>query len=118
MITTVEIFFFQKLIWGFFFKKFIGNHKFITRKDNHTRKLASILTRQFLGEGKSKGESAESNGKSAESIELRNKQIELFKKTSAVDKMIEKALVAEMRQCKMPSDGMDSSMMTSKYLLS
>ena len=94
--------------------KFIENHKFITRKDKHTRKLASILTRQFLGEGKSKGESAESRGKSAESVELQNKQIELFKKTSAVDKMIEKASIAEMRQCKMSSEGMDSSRMTSK----
>ena len=71
-----------------------------------------------MGEGKSKGESAESRGTSAESVELQNKQIELFKKTNVVHKMIEKALIAEMRQCKMPSDGMDSSMMTSKYLLS
>ena len=77
---------------------------------------------KFLGEGKSKGDHDElttfvgrpdnfaENKKSTSIVAVDATALS----EQAVDKMIEKASIAEMRQCKMSSEGMDSSRMTSK----
>ena len=76
----------------------------------------------FSGEGKSKGDHDElttfvgrpdnfaENKKSTSIVAVDATALS----EQAVDKMIEKASIAEMRQCKMSSEGMDSSRMTSK----